>query len=169
MAFGADYKVEEFSNKVKLDDGNYGAKIVKTEGVDKNGMKYIRVEFEVNNNPNAFPNQCCIFDSPTKAKDAESLEKAKSLWNKRMTSMFDAFGIERGNFDFRTWVGKTGTVTIQKQYNKPEYSELVPYKTKPREFKPTAAESFANAFGGSVVSDTPANVSADNFPQDMPF
>lgn len=166
MAFGSDYKAEEFSNSVRLDDGNYGAKIVKTEGVEKNGNKFIRVEFEVNGNPNAWPNTYYIFDSPKEAKGSMTLEQMKSMWNKKMTAFFDSFKIDRGNFDFRTWAGKTGEVTIQSRWDDSSKSELVAYKTKPRARKP-ANNDFSAI--GTVVSDTPANVSTDNFPQDICF
>lgn len=165
--FGQGYIAEEFSNKVKLDDGNYKAKIVKTEGVETpTGKKYIKIEFVVNGNPNAFPNIFNMFDQPTEAKGTVSLDDLKHGWNKKTTAFFDSFGIERGNFDFRTWVGKEGEVTVQAQYSKPEYSEIVPYKTKPRERKPSVND-LANAFGGTVTS-TPANASTDNF-DSMPF
>ena len=165
MAFGSDYKAEVFSNSVRLDDGNYGAKIVKTEGVEKNGNKFIRVEFVVNDNPNAWPNTYYIFDSPTKAKDAEALEKAKSMWNKKMTAFFDAFKIERGDFNFHSWVGKTGEVTIQSRWDDSTKLELVAYKTKPRERKATNPD-FSSI--GTVVASTPADANTDNF-DSMPF
>ena len=167
MAFGSDYKVEEFSNKIKLDDGNYKAKIVKTEGCQgSNGNKYIKVELEVNGDPNNYPNMFCIFDSPKEAKGNKSLEELKSIWNKKMIATFDSFGITRGDFNFNGWVGKTGEITVQQQYSNPEFSEVVPYKTKPRERKP-ANPDFSSI--GTVVSETPANATTDGFSEDLPF
>lgn len=166
--FGENYKVEEFSNKVKLDDGNYKAKIVKTDGIETpSGNKYILIEFVVNGNPNAWPNNFHMFDSPTEARGKMTLEQLQSIWNKKTTAFFDSFGITRGDFDFRKWVGKEGEITVQAQYNNPEYSEIIPYKTKPRERK-AMVDTFTNTFGGEVVASTPA-VANTEFPQDMPF
>ena len=35
-----------------------------------------------------------------------------------------------GNFDVKTWIGKKGTITVRNQKKKPEYKEIVLFKTK---------------------------------------
>ena len=156
MAFGEGFKhVDTFE---QLEDGNYRAKITKAE--IKNGKfgDYVQAEVDVEGHPNCNPHIFLLNDSPKQGFGAFTLEQAQEMWNRTMTQFFASFGIKEGDFEPSHWVGKVGDVTVRPQKKKPEYSELVPYKVKPRK---------AAADKKPVEIHTDSN-NADAFPEDVP-
>ena len=125
--FGEGFKhMDSFE---KLEDGYYKAKIVKAELKKGNFGDYIQAEVEVEGHPNANPHIFLINDSPKEGYGSMTLEQAMEMWCKNTTAFFNAFGITEGDFDHAHWVGKVGEITVRPQRKKPEYSEIVPYKT----------------------------------------
>lgn len=46
------------------------------------------------------------------------------ITNRKLTAIFDSFGIEEGNFDFQSWVGKVGACMVkidENEYEKVNY------------------------------------------------
>ena len=155
MAFGEGFK--HMDTYEQLEDGNYRAKIIKAEIKNGNYGDYIQAEVEVEGHPNANPHIFLLNDSPKSGFGSFTLEQAQEMWCRTMTQFFTSFGIKEGDFEPSHWVGKVGDVTVRPQKKKPEYSELVPYKVKPRK---TAAKS-------EVTTHTDTN-NADSFPEDVP-
>ena len=50
------------------------------------------------------------------------------ITNRKLTALFDSFGIEEGNFDFQTWVGKVGACMVKWDEN--EYEKVNYYINK---------------------------------------
>ena len=155
MAFGEGFK--HMDTYEQLEDGNYRAKIIKAEIKNGSYGDYIQAEVEVEGHPNANPHIFLLNDSPKSGFGSFTLEQAQEMWCRTMTQFFTSFGIKEGDFEPSHWVGKVGDVTVRPQKKKPEYSELVPYKVKPRK---TAAKS-------EVTTHTDTN-NADSFPEDVP-
>lgn len=154
MAFGEGFKhMDTFE---QLEDGIYRAKITKAEIKHGNYGDYIQAEVEIEGHPKANPHIFLLNDSPKSGFGSYSLEQAMEMWNKTMSQFFASFGITEGDFETSHWIGKTGDVTVRPQKKKPEYSELLPYKTK---VKKAAKEE--------VKTHTNSN-NADNFPEDVP-
>jgi len=159
MAFGEGYIPME--SGTKLDDGVYNnAKIIDAEGVDNNGRKYVKCTIKVDGK-NVYPNMFFINDSPKEGGAKFTKEQLLDMWCKTTTSFFDSFKIDRGNFNFKQWIGKEGTITVRQQKNHPEYSEIVPYETSFKK-KESAPSGTSDAFGGSSAVD-------NSFNEDIPF
>jgi hypothetical protein len=140
-----------------LEVGNYKAKITKAEIKSGNYGDYIQAEVEVEGHPNCNPHIFLLNDRPDKGFGSLTVEQAQKMWDRNMTSFFASFGITEGDFEPAHWVNKVGEITVQQQKKKPQYNEIVPYKTKPRE----AAEK------KPVETHTDTN-NADSFPEDVP-
>lgn len=90
------------------------------------------------------------------------------ITNRKLTEIFDSFGIEDGDFNLKNWIGKVGAcVTKQDEYgtkvnyfiNRKKQGELPPWK------EPTAKGS-SPASAASATSDW-SDVPADE--NDLPF
>lgn len=115
----------------QLQDGIYEAKITKVEkNVTDQNKKYITVFFNVGGNEKSTPNRWMNFDRPTEGFSRFTAEEAQKMWDATLTKFFDSFSIPRGNFDFESWVGKKGQVTVRQQKNDSKYKEIVPYALK---------------------------------------
>lgn len=104
MAFGSQYRVDE----------NYGAQF-------KEGQAQARiqsVEFKVSSTGKDMAEVTLeILEQGTLRYwlvDDQTSEEAWTRTNRALTRFFDCFKIGRGNFNTRAWVGKIGTVEIEK-------------------------------------------------------
>ena len=154
MGFGNGWKHEDSSEMLEV--GNYKAKIVKAEIKNGNYGQYIQAEVEVEGHPNCNPHIFLLNDRPTSGFGSMTAEQAQKMWDRNMTSFFASFAITEGDFEPAHWIGKVGEITVQQQKKKPQYNEIVPYKTKPRK-----------AEKKEVTTHTDTN-NADNFPEDVP-
>lgn len=133
--YGQGYRPVEKAKT--LADGQYTAKILKIEPTaTKDGSgQYLKVTVAVKDNPGALPNQSYLYDRPSTSIGTMTLEQSQEMWDRNMTQFFDSFQIQRGNFDFGTWVNKVGTITIRPQRNKPQYKEIVLYPVEAKKEK----------------------------------
>lgn len=115
--FGQGYTPVE---SVQLEDGVYDVRIVRVGNVKRNNFDIREVEVQYREHPNAKPNILSFFERPLDA------EKAKA-WDLRMTKFFDAFNIQRGNFEIPAWHGKVGKVQVVTNKKDPRYKDLYPY------------------------------------------
>lgn len=64
------------------------------------------------------------------------------ITNKKLTAIFDSFGIEEGNFDFKNWIGKVGACFIKIDENEYEkvnyYIKKEQQNTLPNWIEPTS-------------------------------
>lgn len=163
MAFGAGFSRRD--SGVSLELGLHNAKIIDVVGVQNDYGKHLEIKCEMDGQELSYPNTFRIYDRPTegmttKAGKTFTAEQRQHMWDAEQTKFFDAFKIptEPNPFaNFKSWIGKTGTVTVQVQKSNPDYREIIPYaKTtvnKP-ETKPAPAAT------------APAS---DGFPEDIPF
>lgn len=161
MSFINDYQPEEYKVAFNCSDGKHemvikGARTTKTS----TGKQMLEVGFGVK--------EGAVLISTTYVERMVEGD----YFNQNMTKFFDAFKIQRGNFDFKTWVGKMGagefvhtTSEWTDQYGQPKttvkceckyfYTENTPEASAPVQSKPQtkAAE----------------NNTASDFPEDIPF
>jgi hypothetical protein len=91
MGFWANYKPEDYDTVFDCSDGDHTLTIVKVEPKQsKNNNDMIEVSFKVDNIGVYYVERYT---------DNE-------YFNKIITRFFDAFGIPRGNFTFKSWFGK---------------------------------------------------------------
>lgn len=163
--FGEGYK--EIESLRQLESGHYVAKIVKVEGKQGNYGAYVQCEVQIKDNPNVNPHIFLLNDAPKSGTQNYSQEQMHEMWCKTMTSFFDAFQIQRGNFNINSWVGKVGKITVRPQKKKPEYMEIVPYKVNPNpQPKKENTSSFGDGFSNGETESQPSN---SGFPEDIPF
>lgn len=184
MAFVNSYTPEEYQVAFNVSDGKHqmvirGARIVQS----KTSKQMLEIGFGVKEG-----------EQIVKTTYIERLVEGE-YFNKSMTRLFDAFKIPRGNFDFKTWVGKTGwaefchkpnewvdeygvTHTSQKcevkfyytddtQTAKPAtLSQVVAAPVGQAAQAAQAAQVVQDTFGGTQVIDESGD---DGFPEDIPF
>lgn len=185
MAFVNSYTPEEYQVSFNVTDGKHhmvirGARIVQS----KTGKQMLEIGFGVKEG-----------EQIVKTTYVERLVEGE-YFNKSMTRLFDAFKIPRGNFDFKTWVGKIGyaefchkpnewvdeysvTHTSQKCEVKFYYTDDAQVSTSSTPaFTPKAvpagqaaqavqaAQVIQNTFDGAQVVDDSGD---DGFPEDIPF
>lgn len=139
----------------QLQDGIYEAKITKVEkNVSAQNKKYITIFFCVAGNEKSIPNRWSNFDRPTEGFGKFTVEEAQHMWDKTFTKFFDSFSIQRGNFDFDSWVGKTGKITVRQQKNNDNFKEIVPY-------------AMQKTSGQKAEEKKPEDKT--DFPEDIPF
>lgn len=129
MAFGNGFKHED--SKRGLDCGVYENAVITSCEIKTGSFgDYIQGTVSVDGDKDIYPNIFLLNDSPTQGYGQLSKEDALKIWNQQMTKVFASFGIPEGNFDVKTWIGKKGTITVRNQKKKPEYKEIVLFKTK---------------------------------------
>ena len=160
MIFGEGYTPMESST---LEAGNtYIARIDKVEPKVKNTYEWVEVSVSILGHPGCYPNSIKLNYQPIQVPSwGGTLEQARASWNKHMTVFFDAFGIQRGDFDFNHWRGKIGTVKCTKQKDS-EYLQLNAFKKEGSEIK--AEQPKANK-----VEQLKQAVGGEEFPEDIPF
>lgn len=96
MSIWDDYKAEEM---VHLEPGDYRVAIVDAqETTSKNAGNPMIV--------------ISVQPSGSKIKIKNYIVK-NEYFNKNITSLFDSFGIERGNFEFLSWIGAMGAARLE--------------------------------------------------------
>ena len=175
MGFGMGYTPVE---QLVLDDGEYFCCIQRVEEKKyNNGHDFVEVVVNVKNMPGYNPNTFVINTRPEigtyKSNGEPITDKDCKKWDNQMTKIFDAFGIERGNFNFVSWRGKTGWCRCSPQYDKNEadhkskqFKQLVPFVKKDesapvaqKQQIPPQVQQVAKAVGGTV----------QEFNEDIPF
>jgi len=155
MSFGQGYKPMQ---KTVLDCGIYMARIKSVEqGYWKSGQAKVDVILEVKGFSGCQPNRIVLSDMPMKPYGRATVEQLQTSWNISMTEFFDAFGIQRGDFNFQDWYGKIGTVTCRPQRNNSKYKELVAGE---HDFSPPQNQNTQNA---PTQSQQQANYPNDNW------
>lgn len=130
--FGQGYTPKE---NLQLAEGKYSARIIKTEYFTRNGYSGLDVFIEIDGKRGYKPDKITFFDRPVEQQKAEG-------WDFQMTKFFDAFGIQRGNFNVDTWRGRTGTVEIAPQKSNPKYMVAFPvveHEVKQQQPQPQAS------------------------------
>lgn len=151
------YGYQEVRDDV-LEVGNYNAKIVNVE-VKKynNGNEFVMLTFNIQgHSPDCKPNTMVINDRPKKgeikASGSPVDDKDLAKWDKSMTRFFDCFGIAKGDFNFKNWLGKNGEVSCNWQYDASEQDKK---SKKFKEFTPVANKNSNN--GGASVNNAANN------------
>lgn len=137
MAFGSQYRVDE-NYGAQFKEGQAQAKIQSVEfKVSSTGKDMAEVTLE-------------ILEQGTLRYwlvDDQTSEEAWTRTNRALTRFFDCFKIGRGNFNTSAWVGKIGTVEIEKgepNENGFQYYEIKKFIVeKPQEI---AAQNFGTHY-----------------------
>lgn len=126
-----DYRQEDYAKQYfDVEDGNHDLKIVgAVVKVSKTGKQMVEVTYVVK--------ECMQYPYIENYVEGE-------YFNKNMTRFFDAFGIQPGNFNFQSWIGKkavgnfehrmetfTGKDGMQKSINKCHMAYLVVQQNQP--------------------------------------
>jgi len=94
---GDNYRPEDYSNNVQ--EGENFVRIASaSQRYSTAGNEMIELEFSIVGNDN-FKLKYFLVDG--------------EYFNKNATRFFDCFRIQRGNFNMRSWIGKTGTVYLE--------------------------------------------------------
>lgn len=164
MAFMNNYTPEE-RKTFDIPDGDYKVRIMKAENAfSKTGLQMHCITLQVEGSAENYIHFICEGE----------------FYNRKMTEFFDAFGIQRGNFNFSSWIGKITAARFehrQKQFTGTDglthtannCTLLFFHKThktlnsvqKPQTAAiPPQVQNLANAVGGAVQQE---------FPEDIPF
>lgn len=160
MAFMYDYTPEE-QKSFDCDDGDHLTRIAKVENAkSKNGLQMHVITLQVQG-----------IKVPYIHRVVEG-----EYYNRSMTRIFDAFKIQRGDFNFQHWLGKTATAHFEHRQEKftgqdglehtSNKAHLVFFHNGNGNEKkvevPEQVQNLANAVSGTVQK-------ADDFPEDIPF
>lgn len=183
MGFINNYQYEDYSKTFDVEDGDHtviimGAQVKPTQ----TGKQMIEVSLLV-----------------PKANNSIYIERyvEGDYFNQNLSKFFDAFGLKAGNFNFATWVKKTGTghfihkeetfinkqgmqQTVNKcrmQYllvpEKEQFSEDIPYQQTQPQFPQFSAQEQAgmnSAFAGNAQAQAPQAQTPPNWgPGALPF
>lgn len=118
--FGSGYQIRESS---QLPCGKYRARICKSEFVNRNGYEMLVVYLDISGHPNCKPNEISYFDRPT---SGEHLEELQASWDVKMTTFFNAFNLQPGNWNIQTWLGAIGEVVCFEDKKNNQYRVLRP-------------------------------------------
>lgn len=152
---------------ISLECGQHQGKIIDVKGVQNDYGKHLEIKLEMDGQPQSYPNTFRIYDRPTegmtsKAGKTFTAEQRQHMWDAEQTKFFDAFQIPTNGANpfqnFKSWIGKTGTVTVQVQKSNPDYREIVPYAKAVKQEPPKPAPV-----------ETPKPEGSDGFPEDIPF
>lgn len=154
---------------VSLECGLHTGKIIEIKPVQNDYGKHLEIKLEVDGEPLTYPNTFRIYERPTtdmttKAGKTFTAEQRQHMWDAEQTKFFDSFHIptEPNPFqNFKSWVGKSGVITVQVQKSNPDYREILPYEKK-QQNKPESEPKPA------PVENTPTT-GADGFSEDIPF
>lgn len=115
--FGDGFMYVAEEEKEFLPEGDYKARIVNV--VDNQNLSTaINVNFQIEGHPNCNPFCMTLFSRPIagsqKANGSSVTDEDLKKWDRTMSRFFDAFGIEKGDFNFIHWKGHSGWVTCKK-------------------------------------------------------
>ena len=157
MAFINDYKPEEYKVIFNCSDGKHemvirGARVAKTT----TGKQMLEVGFGVREGNDLIT-----------ASYVERFVEG-DYFNQNITKFFDAFKIQRGNFDFKTWVGKMGAGEFV--HNASEWTDSYGQQktTVKCECKYFYTDSTPEVQPAAKAEPKVEN-SASDFPEDIPF
>lgn len=180
--FGAGYTPAESQ---QLEAGKYRARITGVEFVNRGGYDVMDIHFQVSGKPNCKPDRMSYFDRP--------MDPEKAIgWDLQLTRFFDAFGIQRGNFNCNEWRGKIGQIIVSVNKKNPQYMDVYPYVEKaPSQQNNTpqnssgqqynappvqqqqqplyAHQKTQNTQGGYNPPPLPTDNNLEVFPDDIPF
>ena len=162
-----------------IPNGRYPARIGETMEAVAGGYSCVKVQIICKKHEGESPDTYTIFDRPTDPKKA-------SYWDYDMTKFFDAFGIQRGDFDISHWRGRMGYVDVFKKWNANKgkaYAQIVPVMMDDpptQDYIPQGAEQHpqgdlsAQAYGGAPqqqggFAGVTQVTGSDGFPEDIPF
>ena len=108
-----------------LPDGIYRMKIQKCEEKKfPSGDGYVEITMQIYQHSGATPNKLFMNEAPvvgrTKNNGQQVTQEDLERWCREFTKFFDCFGIERGNFNFNSWIGKEGSCRVAAQYDASE-------------------------------------------------
>lgn len=155
---------------ISLECGVHKAKIIDIKGVQNDYGKHLEVKLEMDGFAQSYPNSFRIYERPTegltsRAGKTFTAEQRQHMWDAEQTKFFDSFLIDCKNTNpfqnFKSWIGKSGFVTVQVQKSNPDYKEIIPYqktvKQDPQKQNEQPAPAEATKTG------------PDGFPEDFPF
>jgi len=175
---GFSYIAEE--QKYYLAEGDYHA-IISNVQDNKHLQNAVDVFFRIEGHPNASPYTMTLFARPvlgTQKKDGNAISQEDlEKWDRSMSRFFDAFGINKGDFDFTHWKNHTGYVTCKKNKNNDYCSLFVAFNQHKEAAAPSSApaevQKIAKAVGGTATKDPVPNgqpaTPEGSFPEDIPF
>ena len=125
--FGSGYTPQE--SAPQLPEGEYMARIVgHTLTIDEYNRQFVRVSLELKSAAGVRytgykPDCITLFDRPQseafitqrQREKGITLQTAQLQWDRRMTELFDAFRITRGDMNLDNWHGHTGFVLVRRQ------------------------------------------------------
>lgn len=170
MNFSGYEPVETLSPVIP--NGRYAAKIKDVFEKQLQSGSVLNVVMTIKDHADSQPDTYSIFECPVD-------EKKRRVWNWQLTKFFDSFGITRGDWNYKQWVNKYGTVDVTQDYNKKagkSYATLHPVKKddpQTADYMPKDAAQGApdRKFVASEFKQNgwPAAQQPDDFPEDIPF
>lgn len=165
MAFMNTYKPEE-KQKFECADGDYLVKVVKVENVlSRTGLNMHKITLQVKNVPVLYEHFVCEGD----------------YYNLSMTRFFDAFKIQRGNFNFNSWINRIAYAHFENKEHTftgqdgAEHTAVVSrlmffHNNIPAVNAPEKVNALAQAVNGTVERQPVRGTeSPAEFPEDIPF
>ena len=160
MSFINDYQPEEYKVSFNCSDGKHemvirGARVVKA----KSGSQMLEIGFGVKEGSNLIT-----------ASYVERMVEG-DYFNQNVTRFFDAFKIQRGNFDFKTWVGKMGAgefVHNTFEWTDSYGQQKTTVKCECKYFYTDSTPEVA-APSKPKAQPKPAENNGSDFPEDIPF
>ena len=93
-------RVEQKFEQIKVGDHRVRIKEVSKQ-ISQNGRDMIKLVFDVSGTNILLYNYIVFMDD------------RPEITNRKLTQLFDSFGIEDGNFNLNSWVGKVGAVNVK--------------------------------------------------------
>lgn len=157
MSFINDYTPEEYKVAFNCSDGKHEMVIRGARTAESStGKQMLEVGFGVKEGSNLIT-----------ASYVERFVEGE-YFNQNITRFFDAFEIQRGNFDFKTWVGKMGAGEFVHTSSNWTDSHGQPKTTVKCECKYFYTEDTQEAQPAAVFKPKTEEKSVD-FPEDIPF
>ncbi|MCR5725417.1 MAG: hypothetical protein K6G80_10065 [Treponema sp.] len=162
MGFGQGYTPQE--SAPQLPEGEYKAQIRGAQfGQLTDGKSYFDVFLNIKDmNGNSYegfkPDTKRYFDRPLYPQDVpasaqmagKTLQDMQVSWDRQITSFFDAFGIQRGDWNTENWRGKVGCINVKKDKSNPSYMVILPDAQKRQQLQQAGAHQ--QAPGGQQLS-----------------
>ena len=96
------FKREESTQFEPIPEGKYRAIITKAEkGMSQSGNDMLKLTMQVSGQSSSIWHHIAF------------LEDRPEITNRMLTQLFDSFGIEEGNFDLASYVGKAGGICVK--------------------------------------------------------
>lgn len=166
MSFGQGYVPQE--SAFQLPEGEYKAQIRGAQfgQLQDTGRGYFDVYLNIKDtNGNSFegfkPDSKRYFDRPQYPQDVplsaqqagKTLQDIQLSWDRQMTVFFDAFGIQRGDWNVENWRGKIGYINVRKDKTNPSYMVILPDAQKRQQMNGQQSSSYT---GQPVQQGAPA-------------